>query len=122
MKAREKKLREMLGIKKDTPVCRSARLQEALSFAEFFPNTKIGVMESHDFHWGFRDIRKQEGIVSAKIIGADGNPHSKSGYKYIWIYAYSRKRCIKCGKLIKWGKSNPYAPVCNNCKYEGEES
>lgn len=116
MRQLEKMLRKELGLKPTTKTENSSRLQNALSFAKAHPGKKIDIYESTDAAWGERSNRANEGIIDAKIIGVSGNPKSRKGYIYIWIYAYERKRCRFCGKLIMWGHNNPMAPICDDCK------
>ena len=118
MKKQEMRIRKALGLKDSTPVERSSRLQSALWFAKSHKGQKINIIKTCDSAWGSRACRANEGVLAAEIIGADGNPYGKGGYRYIWIYSYSRKRCVHCGKLTAWGHSNPMACVCARCAWE----
>lgn len=118
MRKQEKRFRKALGLKDSTPVERSGRLQSALWFAKAHKGQQINIIETSDSAWGSRACRANEGVLVAEIIGAEGNPHGKGGYRYIWIYTYSRKHCIHCGKLTAWGHDNPMACVCGRCAWD----
>ena len=117
MRNKEKRLRELLGLKMSTPISRSSRLERALIFVDSPENKNLPfhIIRSSDYSWGSRRCRADEGVVNAEIIGADGY---KNSYYYIWICAYTRKRCRHCGRLVAWGHENPMAPVCSRCAWE----
>ena len=87
---KKEEIKSYLGLSKDSTPERSSRLRAALAFVKAHPGQKVHFKITSDNGWGFRHLRLKENIVAAKIVGVDGNPHSKQGWRYIWIYALAK--------------------------------